>query len=346
MKITKKQLKNTLSVLKTVESKEQIVSLEVKEGVLNFYSRSEGMILKLKNIKTEEKDTEKITVKKDFFNKIEKQNPEEFELKINKKTISSKVNGISFSTALLDEGMDILIEEEENIEATKIMIDSVIMKSLNEALTFVDRDSKMMLLQGINLSLKDGLLRIAATDKIKMYLKTVETNVEGEFEVTIRPETIPFLSAIFDSTDQRAFPILISDQAIYIKSKGMFFKSSLFAGNYPSITPVVEKIKAKETVYTGKLNEELHKKVKAIEIKTNILSIKKEEGEMTFTTKTEINENSFKIKSDGEETFEKKVNYQNFLLVSSIINDFEIKEDCMIFEKENLILLVMLLREQ
>jgi hypothetical protein len=345
MKITKSQLKNTLTILKQMETKDQIIVLEIKDNVLNIHTRRDGLVLKLKAIKTEEKESELIAIKKEFLTKIEKQDAEEFELKINKKTISSKVNGISFSTAIMVEEMNFEVKEEE-IEATKIMITTEVMKTLDNALSFVAKDTKRPMLQGVLLSLKEGKLNIVSTDTVKMYINQIESGYEGEVSVIIRPETIPVLKAIFDANGEKPFPILVNDKALFISSKGLFLKATLFEGVYPDVVSVLENGKLKKLEYAGEITEEVIKKLKAIENKTSTLIIAKDEKEITFETKSEIDTNSFKIKEENEYVFQKKVNYSNFLNIVAIANSLEIRENFFMFTKGETKILLMTLREE
>jgi len=345
MKISKNQLKNTLTILKPMETKNQVIVLKVKDNVLNIHTRREGLILKLKAIKTEEKESELIAIKKEFLTKIEKQDAEKFELKINKKTISSKVNGISFSTAILAEEMNFEVEEEE-IEATKIMITPEVMKTLDDALSFVAKDSKRPVLQGVFLSLKKGKLNIVATDTIKMYINQIESGQEGEVSVIIRPETIHVLKAIFDANNQKSFPILVNNEALFISSKGIFLKSTLFEGVYPDVVSILEKGKQKKLDYAGEITEEVIKKLKAIENKTSTLIITKDEKEITFETRSEIDTNLFKIKEENEYVFQKRVNYSYFLNNVAIANHLEIRENFFIFTKDKTKILLMALRDE
>jgi DNA polymerase III sliding clamp (beta) subunit (PCNA family) len=344
MKITKNQLKSTLTILKQIEVKDQVVMLQIKENVLQIQAKKEGMILKLKSIKTEEEDSELIAIKKEFLTKIEKQESENFELKINKKTISSKVNGVSFSTAIMAEEMNFEIQEED-VEGTKVMITQEIMKTLENALLFVLKDTKKPILQGIYVKLEKGVLKIASTDTVKMYVNELDCGYEGEMEVVIKPDTISLLKAVFEANGEKNFPIIVNNKAVMISSKGMYFKGVVLEGTYPNIVSVLKKSEEKKVDFSGEIKEDVLKKLKAIENKTSILHIKKEGKEMMFETKSEIDTNSFKIEEGSEKDFEKKVNYYNFLSVLGIANTLEIKEDFFVFTKEKTKILLMALKD-
>ncbi|NCU41511.1 MAG: hypothetical protein EOM19_02165 [Candidatus Moranbacteria bacterium] len=340
MKIAKSQLKKVLTILKPMETKDQTIVLETKNNILNIMAKREGIILKLKAIKTDEQEAEPMAIKKDFLNKIEKQDAEEFELKINKKTISSKVNGVSFTTSLLSEEAIFEIKEEK-VEATQFTITSEIMKALDDATSFVSKDGKKGVLQGILIRLNENEISVIATDSIKMYVNRLTTDCNGKEDIIIRPEVIAVLKSIFEVNNEKPFPVLANKNAILVSSKGMFMKANLFEGTFPDIERVLENGKSKSLEYKGTLSDDVIKKLKAIEGKTQILSLEKTEKEMTFETKSEIETNSFKVKDESEFAFEKKVNYHSFLNVISIAPNFEVRENLIIFEKEKVKILLM-----
>ena len=175
MKITKRQLKTTMALLKPMEEKNQSISMQVVDGTVEILAKREGAFLKLKMIKTEDEETEKISIKKDFLQKLEKQGTEEVVLKINKKTLSSKVNGMSFTTSILVEELAIDFPEDEG-KGTKIAVTTEIMKSINTALSYTAKDSKRPQLLGVNLALKDKVLSINASDTFKLYTSGIKVD--------------------------------------------------------------------------------------------------------------------------------------------------------------------------
>ncbi|NCC55656.1 MAG: hypothetical protein EOM11_09295, partial [Erysipelotrichia bacterium] len=246
-------------------------------------------------------------------------------------------------TNIMDEDMNVDIEEEE-VEATKVLLTPEIIDLLGKALFFIAKDTKRPALQGVNFVLKDKKLTIISTDTIKMFITHVKTDIEGEFNVILRQEMIPVLLAIHETIGKKAFPVLINGQGLYIVSKGIYFKSVLLEGPFPDITKVVEKVENTKTTYELTFDEKTFKKIKSLENKSTTLVIKKTGKEILFEMKSEIDLNSFKLEAEDDVEFEKKMNYSAFTSVLGMVPKVEFKGDFLIFKQNHTIILLMAMR--
>lgn len=345
MKITKSQLKTTMALLKPMEEKDQSISIHVVDGLVHIYSKRDGSFLMLKQIKTEDVDSEKVTIKRDFLTKLFKQDAEEVKIKINDKTLTSKVNGMSFATSILSEENEVNFAIE-NPKGITITITEEIIKSLNVGLSYVSKDSKKAQLLGVNLALKDKVLSINASDSLKLYVHEINVDVEGEFNIIIRPETVNLLTATSMAIGSKPFPVLINDTNLYIASKGMFYKTVLISGKFPNLNAVFNKVSASPTVMELEINEESIKKLKAIENESKALEIEKIGKAINFVVKSEIDKNSFSIETESEvPDFTKKVNYNSFTEVLNILQNVTIKNDFLLLKKENVRVILLVMRD-
>jgi len=340
MKIKQSQLKTVLSIYKNTKT----LSLENKNKKLSFYGKREGEFIKTSIIKNQEEDFEKFTIKSDFLFKTEQQNAEEFDLKIGKKSISSKVNDITFTTIKMNEDENVNFEEEKP-EGIKLILTDKDFEKINTALQFTDKKTRENLM-GINLKLKDNELKISATDSFKLYSYKRKEETDGEFKITIRNENIETLNIINELGGKKGVPIIITEKNIFIISKGLYYKSVLVAGAYPDIEKVIEKSKDEKVVSEITIDEDTIKKLKAIKNKnTKELNIKKENEEIEFETKTEISKNTFKISQKEGGDFKRIVDHDSIITASEIINKVEIKERIFFFKKEDTIIFIMKIKD-
>jgi len=345
MKITKSQLKTTMALLKPMEEKDQAISIHVTDGLVHIYSKRDGSFLMLKQIKTEDPDSHKVTIKKDFLAKLFKQDAEEVNIKINEKTLTSKVNGMSFTTSILVEEQEITFPID-NPEGTKITITEDIIKAMNTALSYVSKDSKKAQLLGVNIVLKNKVLSINASDSLKLYVHEFNTDVEGEFSVIIRPETVSLLTATSMAIGSKPYPVLINENNLYIISKGMYYKTVFITGSFPNLNAVFDKVTASPTVMELEIDEESIKKLKAIENESKTLEIEKVGKAINFIVKSEIDKNSFSMQTESDVAdFVKKVNYNSLTEVLSILQTVTIKADFLLLKKENVRVILLAMRE-
>lgn len=346
MKITGSQLTTVLTVMKGFETKNQIVTMQVEDGTLNILGRKDGSQIKIKSIKTEEKDTEPVSFYiKEILHKIDKQKPEEFDLKINKKKITSKVKGVSFATNILAEEVNIEMEEDKG-EGSKVFITKEIMDSLMQALSYTSKDQKKPILLGVNLKIKDGKIKIVATDSFKMYYYETETETKEEINVTLLQDTVNTLYNIHEVLKGRTFPVIINEKHLLIVGKNLYYKTVLYEGDYPDVERIIKQQEKAESNIELKMNDEDIKKVKVIENKDPYLHIIKEGKKVTFKTKSETNVNEFEIEieNENEEKIEKGLNYSAFINAISTINNFEVRGNVFIFKTDKTTILIMGIR--
>ena len=342
------QFKTTLEVLKGIEEKKQNLSLKVIDGVLNIYARKNGAVLKVNLIKVEKEDnTELLTIEKEMLNKIEKQATDEFLLKINKTRLTTKINGINFSTALLANELEIDFKETEGDEQeVTVMMTGDIIANLHEAIKYSDLSGKREILKAINLKVKKDGIFVTATNSLRMFVYKQPGDFKKEVEVNMRPETITFLDAVFQATGKRPFPVILSNDKLSIRSKALYYSTPLILGSYPKVTEILERIKSRETKANIKFDKETIEKLKLIDNKEPFISIEKKGKEITFELKGEVSVNNFKIESEEEKDMFTKLSYPYLLDAVQTIPDMVVKEDAFLLETENVKILIMAVRTE
>ena len=341
MKIKKSELEAVLEFLKPFNDKKQTIELQIKDGILVFKAFDNENILILKNIKTDEKDTEKVTREKNWLERINRQNikaDEEIMIKINKKTLTSKVNDIVFRTAIL-ENAKFEIKEEE-IKETPISLTREMLDRIKQAEDFAQKTMTRPILNGINLKIEGGKLIITATDSYKAYTVSYDTEIKKEISITMPKKTSEILQAL--SKGARGVPVIITKNNIYINEKAVYYKSALFDGEYPSINKIIKSANEEETIQEITISEEDFKKLKSIKQKNGqLLNIRTEGKELVFKTGTNETTNELFVEYDLTNEFEVACNYENMILALELINSFQIKKNLFLFKTDYLTIMIM-----
>lgn len=337
MKLKTIDLKALNSLFKSVEDKEKTISLQIKDGRLIAETKADGNSLKLMRIKTEEKDTEKITIKKDFLTKIEKLNAEEVEIKINKRTASSKVKGLNFSTAILQEDLAHNVGRMNKETGVKFLLSNEVINYLVQAKEFTDRTSKRPELQGVNFKIEEGLFRIASTNSFKMYYNETKATTEEKINVILRPETIDVLLAISETFGKQDIPVEITKNGIFVDTKVLYFESNFIDRAFPDIKKVLDRANGLEPIFEHTFTEDEINNLKLISIRAPYLKIEKKESEfVTLEVSNNTETNSFLIVPEKEtKDFVIHINLQEMITSLQMIPEIVINDMMIIFKSEN-----------
>lgn len=337
MKLKTVDLKALTSLFKAVEDKDKTISLQVKEGRLIAETRADGNSLKLMRIKTDEKDTEKITIKKDFLHKIEKLNAEEIEIKINKRTVSSKVKGMNFNTTILDENTNHNVGKTVKKDGIKFLLSNEVIGYLVQAKEFVDRTSKRGELQGVNFKLEENAFYIGATNGFKMYYNKVENDLKDKFNIILRPESIDALNSISEAFGKQDIPIEIAKGGIFIDTKVLYYESVFIERAFPDIKVVLGRAEKLKPIFKHNFTEQEIDNLKLISIRAPYLQIEKKESEFVeFIVSNQTETNSFMLVPEQEtEDFLIHVNLQEMITSLQMIPEITINENMVIFSSNN-----------
>jgi DNA polymerase III sliding clamp (beta) subunit (PCNA family) len=342
MKLKKDDLKKSLSLLNLLSQKDQIVTISSKDKRLNLCTKKEGSRINVRTIKIDEDFKNVATIDLSFLNNIERKAVEEFDLKINEKTITTKIEGILHKTAILDEEKNIEIKDSTEKDNSLKITEAIIVK-LKKSIFFLSKDEKKNpILLGLNLKREKNELSISATDSYKMYTTTIE-NEGNDFNITIKKETIDALILLSEMVKGKPFEMYIEKNKVVVNISGLYYESNLIEGNYPNIKVAAEKNETQLTRGEIEITEEIIKKTKAIENrKAPRIEISRKENILTFATKTEIDSSEFKVESKGE-VIEIRLTYENFLNMIENKGTIIVKEKSIMLKTKDEIFLLMIM---
>lgn len=347
MKINVKDLKAITELFKTTENKEKTVSLHIENGRLHIEANHDRSVLILSKIKTDEKDMEKVTIKKSFLNNLEKVGEGEIDIKINKRTVSSKVGKMNFNTAILAKEFENNIGKHAPTNATKMILDKQTLKTLVEAKKFTSDSKLRPELQGVNLKSDGKKLIVSATDSFKMYFSEIEVLVNEEFNVILRTETIDTLEKINEVFGGKGLPIQINSGGIFIDTPVLYYHSAFVERPYPNLETVLSRHSQDATVlFEHKFTEAEIKDLKTISIRGSDLKFEKKESEFVeLEVFTENAKNTLLIVPEKEtEDFSFKTNLQNVLLGLEIVPEITLKKSTATFKDDKKTILIMAVR--
>lgn len=346
IKIKNKDLKAILTLFKTVEEKEKTITLAVKDKRLIASARANGMALELKRIKVDSEDISPFAIQKDFLQKLTKSTEEIIELKLNKKTVTSKIRRVTSRTTMLGEKHIVELEEKEPKKGSQIILTSEIIKALSDAKKFINKKATRIEIQAINLKLKDKTLYINATDTFRLYINEFKTDAEGQFNILLTQEAVEVLEAISESFGSTPIPIIVSELGIFIKAKVMYFEANLIERQYPDVERIITRVKEENKfIFEHNFSEEDITSLKTIANSKTIMRITKEGEFVEFKVSDEIEANSFLIvpeKETGE--IDLAINPQNLEFAVNLISEAKFTKSVALLEQDNLKILLMLMR--
>lgn len=343
MIFTKRQLNNNISYLKPFAEKDQTVELEIRDGYLRTTAIKDGNFLILKNIPTNLEDIGPITINKQWLENINKQKveaDEEIKIRVNKKSISTKVNNIRFNShVIMNKQID--LKEDENIKGVKFLLTKDMIETMNIVSKFAEGSMKRPILNGVNFTFKNKELKIMATDSYKAISATFNTDVEEEISITIPKSTVEILTAI--GTGAKGIPLVLTESNLYINSKQVYFKSYLLADKYPAVYSIIERAKNSENITEEILFQpEGITKLKSIrDRKYRISELRFDQK--TFSIKTGTGEvtNELLFDHETEEKLLLGINYDDLVLALDIIPNMEFKKDMFLFKQGGLEIILM-----
>lgn len=347
MKINIKDLKAIAELFKTTENKEKTVSLHIENGRLHVEANHDKSVLILSKVKTDEKDTERVTIKKSFLNNLERVGEGEVDIKINKRTVSSKVGKMNFNTAILGEEFGNNIGRYAHTNAIKIMLDNQTLKKLIEAKKFTSNSKQRPELQAVNLKSNGKKLIVSATDSFKMYFSETKILENKEFNVILRTETIDTLEKISEVFGGKDLPVQINPGGIFIDTPVLYYYSAFVERPYPNLETILSRQNQDTTIlFEHKFTEAEIKDLKTISIRGSDLKFEKKESEFVeLEVFAENTKNTLLIVPEKEtEDFSFKTNLQSALLGLEIIPEITLKKNTATFKDDEKTIVIMAVR--
>lgn len=337
MKIKGSDIRLLNDLFKTMNNKEQIMTLEIEDGRLVFSSKSDGKALKVKRVKVEEENSDKLTIKKDFLNKIDRSNSDEIDLRLNKKTVSSKVKGVTFQTAIMSEEKNFIVDRKKTEKGfIDVLLTKEIIDNLNFAKDYVDKKSSRIAFQGVNMRLKNKKIYVVATNAYRMFINQIDVEAEGEFNLILRTETIETLNAISNAFGGREIPTKISNTGVIIDTPILYFESVVIAETFPDVEKIIDRATTLPKIFEHTFSKEEIARLKAISTKAPYLKIEKKGEFVDIELKNEIERNGFTIVPNEEfGEFVSLLDYEETLNAIQRIPDIIINERMAVFISGN-----------
>lgn len=319
MIIKKEKLQRAVELLKHVDSKEGFVTIGVKDKKIIFSSKSAESVIRFKGTPIESEDVEDFSIKKEYLLKMLKSGAEEFNIKLNEKSVTTKIGSAKITSSL---GSPEMAADFEEVSTNKnfFHIDKEIMESLLLAKNFVNEKTNKKALVGVNIYLLAQTLMITATDSFKFYTKSFElpnTKETDSFSVTLPLKAIDALSSIFAITNDKGFEVRVDSSGLYLNSKPLYFRTTLIAEVYPNVKPIMDKLDKQKDLIDISLDDKQLNELKLIGTASQFLNIRGAGGEdkplvvFRSSTEVEVNESATKVNKFIE--FEKAVNYKDFI---------------------------------
>ena len=119
----------------------------------------------------------------------------------------------------------------------ELIIDSKIIKSLINNVSFAaSENDKRIILNGVNLRLKDRFLIVTATNSFRLAQEKIEINSDIEFDITILSKNLKeFIPKEFNGD----FKINVNDSKIITNNNNTIISSKLIDGVYPNIEKLI-----------------------------------------------------------------------------------------------------------
>lgn len=343
MKLTKSQINRILDLTKHIESKDTSITAEITDGIIVISSKSNEMQIRLKNIKTEESDTNPIAFSRLFLSKLSKLSADEFIITPNEKTLLVKSKSVKVQSSIL--GVESHADFAETpVEKNRIIITKEVITALLTATQYIDEKGTRKPLAGVNLKLLNGKLTVTATNSFRFYSSSFETdNKEDVFSVILPIITINALASIYDITNDKGFPLNVTNSGVFVNVKSLYFQSILIAETYPDVEKIWVRIEQEPIIGEIQLDEEQIANLKFIGTKNQWLRISRNNvGIVIFTSKTEVDKNEFAIKTDNTKPFEEiSVNYNEFVSAATKISKMIIKPSTFVFQDSSGIIILM-----
>lgn len=342
MKLTKNQITRILELTKHINAKKQIITMEIADGIIAVSSKNRDMAIKIKNIRTEEKDTDPISFERNFLVKLSKLKADEFDIKTTAKHISSKVGTVKIQSLLLSEDVENEVIEEE-VNKNRIIVTKEVMDSLMIATQYIDEKGTRKQFSGVNLKLENSVLHITGTNSFRFYTNQIKVEETTDtFNVILSTETVNALQSVYNISNDKGFPLHVTEKGVYINIKSLYFKSTIIAETFPDVQRILERMEEKEDLGTFEMNEKNIEELKFIDTKSEWLNIlRNDKGIVIFKSETETEKNESALKTEEEKEFETNVNYTEFLNAVQRIPKVSIKDRAVLFKNSLGIIILM-----
>lgn len=342
MKLTKNQITRILELTKHINAKKQIITMEITDGIIAVATKNTDMAIKIKNIRTEEKDADPISFERNFLVKLAKLKADEFVIKTTTKKINSKVGTVKIESMLLSEDSQNEVKEEE-VNKNRIIVTKEVMNSLMTATQYIDEKGTRKQLSGVNLKLENSVLHITGTNSFRFYTNRIKTEETTDtFDVILSTETINALQSVYNISNDKGFPLHVTEKGIFINIKSMYFQSTIIAETYPNVQRILDGMEKQEDLGTFEMNEKNVEELKFIATKSEWLNIlRNENGIIVFKSETTTEKNESALKTEEEKEFETNVNYAEFLNAVQRIPKVSVKEKAIMFKNSLGIIILM-----